>query len=344
MGKGKSGKMKVLVTGATGFLGGAVIRKLKEAGHFVIAAARSNPSEELKRTADSILRGDLSDISYTDECVEGADAVIHTAAKPGVFGDYEEYYESNVVATENLLDSCREKGVRCFVYTGTPSSVFDMRNQSGIDETAPYPENFFSPYPKTKAIAERKVLEASDGDNLRTVSLRPHLIWGPGDRHLFPRLVNRVKKGTMVFVNGGKNMIDATYVDNAADAHVLAAEKLFSDDWERISGKAYFITNGEPKSLKEILDSMTDAAGLPRIKRNIPGFIAYAAGIVMEFLHKAVGSSNEPLLTRFVVKEFMMDHWFDMSAAQRDLGYKPAVSFEEGIKRLGKWASENGMV
>ncbi len=335
--------MRVLVTGATGFLGGVLVERLRKSGHEVVAAARSAPSERIMEYASLVLRGDLADLEYTDECASKVDAVVHTAAKPGVWGDYGEYYESNVVATENLLESCREKGVRFFVYTGTPSSVFDMKDQSGVDESVPYPSRYYSPYPQTKAIAERRVLSAAC-DELRTVSLRPHLIWGPGDRHLFPRLASRMRSGRMTIVNGGRNRIDATYVDNVADAHILALERLASDGWERVCGKPYFITNDEPMTMREILSAMIKATGLSGRLIDVPGPLACLAGAAMEMIHRISGSRKEPLLTRFVVREFMCDHWFDISAAKRDLGYRPSVSMEEGMKRLGKWALENGVL
>ncbi len=335
--------MKVLLTGANGFLGGALAKRLKEEGHELFIAVRRDPSKALSSISDRVFMGDLSDKSYVETCLDGVEAVIHTAAKPGIWGEYKDYYLSNVVSVQNLLDVCLKCGVKVFVYTGTPSAVFDMKDQKGIDETAPYPEKYYSHYPKTKAMAEKLVLSASSPD-FRTISLRPHLIWGPGDRHLIPRLIARAKAGTMTLVNGGNNIIDITYIDNAVIAHILALKKLASSEWSKCAGKAYFITDGSPKPLNEILNSILEKFNLSSIKRDIPEPLAYAAGSLLEFYYFISGRKDEPLLTRFVVKEFSCDHWFDISASARDFGYVPSVSFNDGLERLRRWAFEHGLV
>ena len=177
-----------------------------------------------------------------------------------------------------------------------------------------------------------------------TISLRPHLIWGPGDRSLYPRIVARVKEKKPMLINNGKNKVDATFVDNVSYAHVLALQKLSSPNGNICNGKKYFITNDEPMEVKDIINSLLKYSGIEPVKNSIPEFIAYVAGCLSEAFYSISGKKDEPNLTRFVVKELACNHWFDISAAKRDLGYSPLVSMEEGFKIFGKWAKENGLV
>jgi nucleoside-diphosphate-sugar epimerase len=239
-----------------------------------------------------------------------------------------------VVGTENVIDACLMNGVKRLVFTSSPSVVFDNRDQSGVGESEPYPRRFLSYYPQTKALAEQAVLKANSNE-LATVSLRPHLIWGPGDNHLIPRIVSRAKAGKLRIVGNGENLVDTVYIDNAVDAHVLALERLSSGS--PISGKAYFITNGEPLPMATIINKVLKAADLPPVTKKIPAQVAYAAGASMELLYWLMKRREEPLLTRFVVRELSCAHWFDITAARQDLGYEPKVSIDEGMQRLRDW-------
>ena len=322
--------MNVLVTGGGGFLGGAIVRKLIARGDSVRSIARGD-SPELRALGVETFRGDLAGGEYLEDAVKGCDLVIHTAAKAGVWGDYREYHLSNVVGTERVIDACREARVPRMVYTSSPSITFAGRDQEGIDESTPYPDRFLSPYPKTKAMAEKIVLEAN-GEDFQTVALRPHLIWGPGDTQLVPRVLDQGRAGTLRIVGSGESLVDATYIDNAADAHLLAAERL--GPGSACAGKAYYISNDEPWPMKRLLNSILAAGGLPPVTRHVSPGLADALGYVLETFYKIAKRADEPRMTRFVARQLATAHWYNIAAAKRDLGYTPAVSMDEGMRRL----------
>jgi len=257
--------------------------------------------------------------------------VIHTAAKVGASGSYGSYHRVNVLGTAHVLEACRCQGVPRLVYTSTPSVIFDGRDEEGADESAPYARHFLCHYSRSKAEAERMVLDAN-GPGLSTVALRPHLIWGPGDRSLMPRIVQRAETGRLRLVGARGNRVDSTYIDNAAWAHLLAADHL--EPGAACAGKAYFITNGEPMPLADLLNGLLDAAGAPPVERRISASAAYALGALCELRHAVMGRDDEPPLTRFVARQLATSHWFDISAARRDLGYAPRVTIREGLERL----------
>ncbi len=327
--------MKVLVTGGGGFLGGAIVRRLVARGDAVRTLQRGE-YPALAALGVECVRGDLGDAALVQAAVRGCDAVIHTAAKAGVWGPFEDYYRANVVGTRNVLAACRVVGVKRLVYTSSPSVVFDGRDEAGIDETAPYPARYLAHYPRTKAEAERAVLEAN-GPELATVALRPHLIWGPGDPHLLPRLVALAKSGKLRLVARDDNLVDSTYVDNAALAHVLALDALSRADVPHrpaCAGRAYFISNGEPLAMAELVNKLLAAKGVPPVTRTISPGLAYAAGAMLEMLYKLLRRRDEPPITRFVARQLSTSHWFDLTAARRDLGCEAEVSLAEGLARL----------
>lgn len=322
--------MNVLVTGGGGFLGGAIVRRL---------VARGDRVRTLQRSAypwhDTLgvrgIRGDLADRQAVRRAVAGCDAVLHVAAKAGVWGDYDAFYQANVVGTRNVVQACRQEEVRWLVYTSSPSVVFDGRDERGIDESAPYPKRYLAHYPATKALAEQHVL-AANGDALKTVALRPHLIWGPGDPHLVPRIIDRARRGRLRLVGRRGNLVDSTYVDNAAWAHVIALDRLDADG--TCAGKAYFISNGEPLPMAELINRILAAAGLPPITRHVSPRVAYAVGAGLEATYRLLPLEGEPMMTRFVARQLATQHWFDLTAARRDLGYRPNISLDEGMRRL----------
>ena len=234
--------MNALVTGGGGFLGGAIVRRLRARGDEVRSLSRGR-YPALRRPRRQQIQGDVADAGAVDAAVAGCDVVFHVAAKAGVWGRYAEYHRANVVGTENVLAACRRHGVRRLVYTSSPSVVFDGRDMEGVDESVPYPAHYEAHYPQTKAEAERLVL-AANGPDLATVALRPHLIWGPGDNHLVPRILARGRAGRLRRIGRANKLIDSIYIDNAADAHLLAADRLAPGS--PVAGKAYFISNGEP--------------------------------------------------------------------------------------------------
>lgn len=322
--------MKVLVTGGGGFLGKGIVKALLEKGDDVRSLARGH-YESLNKLGVEQIQGDIGDPDAVFKAMKGCEQVFHVAARAGVWGPYGAYYHANVLGTENVINACRKLNVAKLIYTSSPSVVFDSRDQENVDESMPYPSSFLSHYPKTKAIAEQLANQANSSD-LATVSLRPHLIWGPGDNHLLPRIVAQAKAGKLRLVGGGNNLVDTVYIDNAVDAHILASDLL--EIGSPISGKNYFITNGEPMSMQNLINSLLECSGLPPAHRRIPETIAYGAGAVLESVYTLFGLKNEPRITRFVAKQLMTSHWFDISAARRDLGYQPKISMAEGFRRL----------
>ncbi len=322
--------MRALVTGGGGFLGGAIVRRLLARGDEVRSFARS-AYPELEALGVDVRRGDVCDAEAVSAAVEGCETVFHVAALPGVWGSSREYHRTNVVGTDNVLAACRAHGVKRLVYTSTPSVVHSGRDIEGGDESLPYASAFAAHYPRTKAIAERRVLEAN-GETLCTLALRPHLIWGPGDNHLVPRILARGRAGRLRLIGKRRNLIDTVYIDNAANAHLLAADRL--EPGARCAGKAYFISNGEPRPLAEITNGILAAAGLPPVTRRIPALFAYAVGALAELVYAVLRIRTEPPLTRFLARQLSTAHWFEIGAARRDLGYECAVSIEEGLRRL----------
>jgi nucleoside-diphosphate-sugar epimerase len=232
-----------------------------------------------------------------------------------------------------VIAACRAHRIERLVYTSTPSVVSAGGDLEGVDESVPYPAHFEAEYPRTKALAERLVLEAN-GPELRTVALRPHLVWGPGDTQLVARIVARARAGKLRLVGDGKALIDVVYVDNAAEAHLLAADRL--EPGSPVAGKAYFISQGEPIPVGAMINAILAAAGLPAETRTVPPRVAWFAGWMLEGLHRVFRPGVEPRMTRFLARQLSTPHWFDISAARRDLGYSPRVSTEEGLRRLAK--------
>lgn len=331
--------MKALVTGGGGFLGSAIVRQLVARGNMVRSISRS-AYPELAQLGVEQVQGDLADADDMHAAAAGCDIVFHVAAKAGIWEKYADYHRTNVTGTENVLAACRREGIRRLVYTGSPSVVFDGSDVEGGDESLPYPEHYEAHYPRTKALAEQMVL-AANGPSLATVSLRPHLIWGPGDNHLVPRIVARAKAGKLRRIGCRLCLVDTVYVENAAQAHLLAADRLAGGS--PVAGKAYFISNGEPIPLWEMVNAILAAAGLPPVTRTIPPRAAYAAGAFCEQLWKLLPLKGEPPMTRFVARELSTPHWFNISAARRDLGYVPEISIAEGLKRLKVWLSAKGV-
>jgi nucleoside-diphosphate-sugar epimerase len=329
--------VKALVTGGGGFVGGALARRLRDEGWDVVSLARGDYPWLAEIGVDA-RRGDVADTGAVAAAAAGCDVVFHVAAKAGVWGPYEDYHRPNVVGTRNVVAACREHRVPRLVHTSSPSVVYDGSDQEGVDESAPYPETFLCAYPETKAEAERDVL-AANGGGLTTVALRPHLVWGPGDRHLVPRILERGRKGQLRRIGSRPCLVDASYVDNVVDVHLAAAMA----PAESCAGKAYFVANGEPIPVFELIDRILAAGGLPPVEREIPVGVASAAGAVLEWVYRLTGRRDEPRMTRFVARQLSTAHWFDLSAAERDLGWTPRVTTDEGMERLAAWLREEGM-
>jgi nucleoside-diphosphate-sugar epimerase len=324
--------MKLLVTGGGGFLGTAMCRLLRARGHEVVSLAR-NRYPALDALGVAQLQGDLADRDAVLAAVAGCEAVIHNAAKAGAWGAYAEYERANVLGTRHVVDACQALGIRKLVYTSTPSVTHRAAHPvEGLGADAvPYGEDLKAPYARTKRIAEELVLAANDA-SLATVALRPRLIWGPGDPHLLPRLAHRARSGRLRLVGTGDNVIDTTYVDNAAQAHVDALERLAPG--AACAGRAYFISNGEPRTMRDTLNALLAAVDAPPVTKTVPLPVAYAIGAVCEGLWHALPLRGEPPLTRFLAEQLATAHWYDMGPARRDFGYVPQVAFDEGLRRL----------
>ncbi|OQY50658.1 MAG: 3-beta hydroxysteroid dehydrogenase [Desulfobacteraceae bacterium 4572_87] len=322
--------MKILVTGGGGFLGNAIAERLLKRGDRVRSFSRGD-YPELRASGVDVQRGDLADKKAVMTAVEGCDAVFHVAAKPGIWGTYREYHATNVTGTENIIEACRQTGVSRLVYTSSPSVVFAGGSMEGVNESAPYPKSHPTHYLTTKARAENMVLSANS-KTLSTIALRPHLIWGPGDPNFLPRLIERRKSGRLAKLGKKPHLVDCIFIDNAADAHILALERLHPGS--PVAGKAYFISQGDPIDIGDLMDRILLAAGLDPIDRIISEKLAYGAGWLLELIYGTLKLKGEPPMTRFLAKQLSTAHWFDMSAARKELGYKPAISIQEGLMRL----------
>lgn len=330
--------MKALVTGGGGFLGKAICRQLKARGDEVRSYSRGE-YPELADEGIEHFRGDLTDREALKKAAQGCEVVFHVAAKAGAWGPYEEYYQANYVGTEKVIEVCRELGIKKLVYTSSPSVVFQPKGHlEGVDESVPYADSYQTHYPKTKGMAEKLVV-ASNGDDLQTVSLRPHLIWGPEDNHLVPRILRKGAGGQLRIIGHEKNLVDTVYIDNAAEAHLLAADAL--GEGSQVAGKVYFISNDDPIDVWEMVNNILEAGNIPPVTRRVPFWPAYLVGVIFEVIYTIFRIKSEPRMTRFIVFHLASSHWFDISAAKNDLGYEPKVSMEEGLKRLTEYLKDD---
>jgi len=325
--------MKALVTGGGGFLGRAIVQRLLARGDSVRIFARGEYPDMAAQGVE-VLRGDVQDASAVAAACKGCDTVFHVAGRPGIARRYTLYHGPNVVGADNVLAGCRAHGIGRLVFTSSASVVFHGGDMEGVDESVPYPAHYEAYYPRSKAIAEQNVL-AANSPALATVSIRPHLIWGPGDTQLLPRIIARAK--TLRRIGPVDKKVDSTYVDDAADAHLLACDRLRPGS--TIAGRAYFISQGEPRGVWELVNGILAAAGLPPVTRSVPRWAALAVGAALEAVYWLARLDTEPRFTRFLVRELSTAHWFNIAAARRDLGYAPRVTVDEGLRRLGDWLS-----
>ncbi|QOY62631.1 NAD-dependent epimerase/dehydratase family protein [Lysobacter sp. H21R4] len=324
--------MKILVTGGGGFLGQALCRGLRARGHEVVSFNRGD-YPALAAMGVQQVRGDLAQRDAVIAAARGCEAVFHNAAKAGAWGPRQAYHDANVLGTRHVLDACRSHGIARLVYTSTPSVTHRATHpvQGGSADDVPYGTGFKAPYASTKLIAEQEVLAANDSA-LATVALRPRLIWGVGDNQLLPRLVERANAGRLRLVGDGDNLVDTTYIDSAAQAHFDAFEHLAIG--AACAGRAYFISNGDPRTMRETINGLLAAVGAPLVEKTLPFGLAYAAGVVCEGLWTALPLRGEPPMTRFLAEQLVTTHWYDMAPARRDFGYRPAVGFDEGLARV----------
>jgi nucleoside-diphosphate-sugar epimerase len=331
--------MKVLVTGGGGFLGQSICRQLVARGHSVRSMNRKH-YPALDDIGVDQRRGDIASLDMVIEAAAGVDAIIHSAGRVGAWGRLEDYYETNVRGTDNVLAACELTEIDKLVLTSSPSVVHNGGDLEGVDESVPYATHFSSAYAQTKALAEQHVL-AANGPKLATVALRPHFVWGPGDPNLVPRILRRARRGQLRLVGDVPKKIDTIYVDNAAEAHVLALERLGIGS--PIAGKTYFVSQGEPVTHEALINSWLKADGFPPETRRIPLGLARFLGAALETIYSTLGIAAEPPLTRFLVEQLSTSHWFNIDAARRDLGYSPKVSMAEGLARLSQYLARERM-
>ena len=331
-------KMKrAVVTGGGGFVGKAVVKLLISQGVETAVVGRNN-YPELTELGVTVLKGDIRDRDFLVRAFRGYDTVFHVAAKAGVWGGWDEYYSINVTGTRHVIDACQENSITTLVYTSTPSVVF-AGEMHGADESLPYASKFLCNYAHTKAMAEKMVLDA-DCEGLMTTAIRPHLVWGPGDTNLIPRLLARGKKKLLKIVGDGRNRVDISYIDNVASAHVLAAENLKTDRTAR--GKAYFISQGEPVYLWEWINGLFETLDIPVVSKRVGFRKAYLAGLLLEMIYSSFRITKEPLMTRFLAEQLAKSHWFSIKSAETDFGYRPLVSTSDGVKRMVEWIQKTG--
>jgi nucleoside-diphosphate-sugar epimerase len=326
-----------LITGGGGFLGKVIARKLIHKNVKVTSFSRQW-YPQLEALGVTQIQGDLCNKRDVINAFQGMDTIFHVAAKPGIWGSFDSYYSINVTGTQHVIDACRANQVPRLIHTSSPSVIFDASDMENMDESLAYPKTYLAAYPETKAMAEKLVVSACK-TGLSAIILRPHLIWGPEDNHLVPKILSRAKR--LKKIGPKEDLTDTIYVDNAADAHLLAAEKLSSNPL--LSGNIYFISQDDPISKWTLANAFLEAAGLPPIHGRVSARTAYLAGGLFELIYTILGIKKDPPITRFAAKEAATSHWFNISRAKKDLGYAPAISTQEGLRRLKKWLETEGL-
>lgn len=324
--------MNVLVTGGGGFLGSHLACRLYEMGHRVsVLGRRQYPS-----LSPNIIQyqADLRDPKAVSEACRKQDSVFHAGAFPGIWGRRDDFYQTNVDGTRHVIEGCFEHGVRKLVFTSSPSVIYNQTDMENVDESAPYPSHYLSDYPKTKALAEQRVLAANGQRGLMTVSLRPHLIWGPGDPHLVPRIIERAKQGQLVRIGEGANRVDIIYIDNAVEGHIRAWQAL--EPGSPVAGKCYFLSDGEPVILWDWINQLLVSLRIDPVTKSISYGMARNLGWMLEWIYRVFGLAGEPRMTRFLAGQLATSHYFDISCARRDFNYEVMVFPEEGMKHLLK--------
>ncbi len=322
-----------LVTGGGGFVGKAIARRLLGLGVETRVIGRHH-YPEIEAAGGRCLVGDISLPRVMAEATDGVDIVFHAAALAGIWGPWQAYHRTNVLGTGQVLEGCRRNGVAMLVFTSTPSVVFDRADIRGGDERLAYARSPLCHYAKSKILAEKMVL-AANSDELRTCALRPHLIFGPGDPHLLPRLLASGRKKQLKRVGDGCNLVDMSYIDNVAHAHLLAANNLAEKG--TAGGRPYFISQGAPVNLWGWINDLFAEMAVPPVSSSVPAAAAYRLGGALELIHTVCRLDKEPRMTRFVAEQLAKSHYFSIANARLDLGYEPKVSMEEGLRRTVQW-------
>lgn len=318
--------MRILVTGGRGLLGTATAQQLIAHGHDVTCFQRGTPSIDVRT-----IHGDVRDPQAVTDAVRGNDAVVHMAALVSTVGPWQDFWNINVRGTRNLLDAAQRCGIERFVFVSSPSVAHTGGALVGRAATPAAPDGARSSYSRSKALAEQLVLESGD---LATVAIRPHLVWGPGDTQLIGRIVERARAGRLVLIDGGVALIDTTVVDNAAAAIHAAVERATDP---KVRGEAFVISNGEPRTVYELLTAICAAAGVDGPTRSVPAPVARAAGSFIEATWRMLRRTDEPPMTRFLAEQLSTAHWFAQQQAREALCWMPTVDIATGLMRLRSW-------
>lgn len=322
---------QVLITGGGGFLGKVLARKCVQRGDKVFSFSRTSRTELSVLGVIQII-GDVTDKSAVAAAARGMDVVFHLAARTGNWGRLGPFYKTNVKGTRNVIEACRGSQVKVLVYTSTTRVMMEGRKVFPGTGSADYPRRFSDNYAMSRAFAEQAVRKAAD-ENLRTVILRPHMIWGPGDTSTVPGIFK--KRRPLFRIGNGKNKVSGIYVEDAAMAHLIAADRVLENP--DLSGKAYVIAQGEPLVLWDFIDSIRAMKGEAPVRFRLPKRMAYRIGSVLEFFHKHLGLPFGPVITRTMVRELAFSHVFDNGPFQKDLGFEPSVSLDQGMASYKRW-------
>jgi 2-alkyl-3-oxoalkanoate reductase len=323
--------VNALVTGAAGFLGLYIVEQLVARGDRVRAMCRRDCAA-LETLGVEVVRADLRDRDAVVAACRGVDTVFHVGGITGMVGPWKEFFAINTLGAEHVVAGCQAHGVGRLIYTSSPSVTFDGHHQMGVDESIPYPRRWLCNYAHSKGLAEQHVLAANGKSGLLCCALRPHLIWGPRDRHLVPHVVDCARRGRLRRVGDGTNLIDTIYVENAARAHLLAADALLPGS--PVAGSAYFISQGEPVNCWKWIDELLAIAGVPPVRKSISMPAAWMVGAAIEAAYLIFRLKGQPPMSRFLARQMAASHYFNIGRARRDFGYEPKISMAEGMRRL----------
>lgn len=329
--------MKVLITGAGGFVGSHLVKVLSDFGFIIHTLQRGNYPEldlpNVKQFSASLGNEQAENQKNIELALDGVAIIFHVASKIGMWGNYDDFYQTNVNGSINLINLAKKKNIKYFIYTSTPSVVFDKFDICGADESIPYPNNHLNYYGKTKRLAEEFVLQSSD-TNFISAAIRPHLIYGPGDKQLIPKVIKAHRENKLKIIGDGNNLVDVSYIDNVIDAHLKLLLQMLKDA-RKVNGKAYFIGQKNPVKLWEFTNTLMEGIGLEPLTKKIPLGIAYYVGFFFEIIFWLFGIKNlEPPMTRFIALQLGKSHYFNHHNAIADFDYEELVSTEEGLKIL----------
>ena len=320
------------MTGTGSLLLGGLASELLRRGDEVVCLQRRPAAFMGHQNAHEVL-ADICNSDAVALAAKGCDAIIHGAARVGVVGSQKEFYDTNVLGTENILRAAEQQSISRLVFVSTPSVAHTGASLVGAPAGRAEIGRSRSYYAESKAIAERTVLNARNSQ-LAVVAIRPHLVWGPGDTQLVGRIVERAKSGRLAVVGTGNALVDSTYIDNAISAHIAALDALHVGS--SCDGNAYVVSNGEPRTVNELMRSMCESAGVPFEPRHLSLTLGIRLGSLVERLWPLMQSS-EPPITRFIAEQLGTAHWFDQRVVHNDLKWAPSVTLDEGFKQLTQW-------